>query len=497
MKKTFLYILALIVFSSCLQKTHEVEATSYLQQGYESEYSNKDAQALLYYKRAEQMAQTSNNRKLHFLIYTAIGKLNAKHAHYEIAMDYFRKAIDLKLSVPLWHTMTKDFPPRELTWYKGDTYQKVLIKQYAESLLRLIERMDFTSQETIELQEILRCKDEREWIKADSLIQEAIKHTTKFEHLCRLYAEQADTYSRLGEYSEADSLYAEALKSSSTSFKASVYKNIYLQLQASGQTDEAYKMLQQYTRELEMLYSSSARAELLEIEKQYDYASLLSENERFRQQWVIALLTTLSVICSLSILIWGIWKYHRRQKEELLYTYKKQSYSLQTQIEILQEQMEESEGETQSLQKQIHFLENEKREKDIRIHQLEVTFRAKKFTLSSETAEAVQLYLHLVSRKGSNYHPAEDRIKLAHWLNISKDQFAERLSLQYPSLSYGEKDICYLHAIGYSFDEMADLLKIQTRSVDRSVYRICRKMGLEQGNKDDFANQLKSLNIPH
>lgn len=103
MKKTLLYILTLIVFSSCLQKNQEVEATSYLQQGYESEYSNKDTQALLYYKKAEQMAQTSNNRKLHFLIYTAIGKLNAKHAHYEIAMDYFRKAIDLKLSAPLWH----------------------------------------------------------------------------------------------------------------------------------------------------------------------------------------------------------------------------------------------------------------------------------------------------------------------------------------------------------------------------------------------------------
>ena len=184
----------------------------------------------------------------------------------------------------------------------------------------------------------------------------------------------------------------------------------------------------------------------------------------------------------------------KRQKEELLYSYKKEVYALQTRIDNLQEQMEESEDESKGLQEQIKALEKEKQEKNLRIHQLEVTFRAKRITLSTETAEAVQLYLHLISRKGATYQPAEDRFKLAHWLNISQNRWADRLGTHYPTLSNGEKDICYLYAIGFSFDEMANLLQIQPRSVDRVVYRICKKMGLGQGNKEEFAEQLKQLN---
>lgn len=168
---------------------------------------------------------------------------------------------------------------------------------------------------------------------------------------------------------------------------------------------------------------------------------------------------------------------------------------MQTRIDNLQEQMEESEDESKGLLEQIKALEKEKQEKSLRIHQLEVTFRAKRITLSTETAEAVQLYLHLISRKGATYQPAEDRFKLAYWLNISQNHWADRLATHYPTLSNGEKDICYLYAIGISFDEMADLLQIQSRSVDRVIYRICKKMGLNQGNKEEFTEQLKQLNI--
>jgi DNA-binding CsgD family transcriptional regulator len=99
-----------------------------------------------------------------------------------------------------------------------------------------------------------------------------------------------------------------------------------------------------------------------------------------------------------------------------------------------------------------------------------------------------------MSRQRAKYQPAEDRFKLAHWLNVSQNRWADRLATQYPTLSNGEKDICYLFAIGFSFEEMADLLQIQPRSVDRSVYRICKKMGFEQGNKEEFVKQLKFLN---
>ena len=47
--------------------------------------------------------------------------------------------------------------------------------------------------------------------------------------------------------------------------------------------------------------------------------------------------------------------------------------------------------------------------------------------------------------------------------------------------------------VGLSFDEIASLLGVQSRSVNRVVYRICRKMGIEQGSKDEFVAQIFRL----
>lgn len=492
MRKIFVYILVLLFASSCTLEKHEAEAFTFLRQGYDWEAINEDKQAILCYKQAEETIKTVNNRKLHFLVYTALGKLNAQYAHYNIAMEYFRKAIDLKLSGPTWNTMLRDFHQSSLSWKGKTNYER--LKLHAEGLQALIERMDFASQESINLRQVLLHKDASEWGKADSILLKALTYTSIPKQRYRLYAELADTRQKANRFSEADSLYTEALKSSSRSLRASIYKNIYQHQKALGETTKAFEALQNYTKELEQLYNSEDRTDILEIERRYDYNALKRENDNYRQQWTITLLSALAIVCTLGILIWGIWKYLQRQKEELLYSYKKEVYALQTRIDNLQEQMEESEDESKGFQEQIKALEKEKQEKNLRIHQLEVTFRAKRITLSTETAEAVQLYLHLISRKGATFQPAEDRLKLAHWLNISQNRWADRLATHYPTLSNGEKDICYLYAIGFSFDEMASLLQIQPRSVDRVVYRICKKMGFSQGNKEEFAEQLKQLN---
>ena len=460
------------------------KTTVYLYQGRVRECMQKDMEAIISYKKAEEHMQTVSNRELRFWVYTALGNLNFEYAHYELAMSYYRYALELKLSGSAWHTMMK----------KGYYDKKGPCKQYTESLLQLVERMDFASQEKVYLQQALRSKDNGNWEEVLSYLHKALACTSIPENRYRIYAEIAYAYQQEKKYVEADSLYTEALKSSSRTLKANIYKDIYNYHSTTKEKEKAYEALQKYVRELEHLYTSESRSDLLEIEKEYDTTVLKRENEAYQRKWILGLLSATAIICSLAIFAWGLWKFFRQQKAELLHSYKKESSALQTRIDTLQEQMEESEGETLHLQEQISTLEAEKHEKDIRIHQLEVTSRAKRVALSPETAEAVQFYLNLIERRNATYRPAEDRFKLAHWLNISRNRWAERLVSLYPTLTNGEKDICYLFAIGFSFDEMADLLQIQPRSVDRVVYRICKKMGLDQGNKEDFAKQLKHLN---
>ena len=107
--------------------------------------------------------------------------------------------------------------------------------------------------------------------------------------------------------------------------------------------------------------------------------------------------------------------------------------------------------------------------------------------------EAAQTYLRIVSKENPRYNPAEDRAKLEHWLNVSRHRWADGLEALYPSLTNNEKDICFLFVLGLGFDDIADLLGVQSRSVDRVVYRICRKMGLGQGSKEEFVAQINRM----
>lgn len=87
----------------------------------------------------------------------------------------------------------------------------------------------------------------------------------------------------------------------------------------------------------------------------------------------------------------------------------------------------------------MQALEEEKKNKELRIRQLEVTFRSKHISLPVETVEAAQTYLRIVSKENPRYNPAEDRAKLEHWLNVSRHRWADRLEALYPSLTNNEK----------------------------------------------------------
>ena len=177
-----------------------------------------------------------------------------------------------------------------------------------------------------------------------------------------------------------------------------------------------------------------------------------------------ALLCLITVGCCFFIdfTAMGQLEIFRRQKLEILSHYKRDASMLQQQIDDLQERIEENQGEAKNLQEQMQILEKEKKSKEIRIRQLELTFRSKHISLPVESVEAAQVYLQIVTKGTPHYTPAEDRTKLEYWLNISRNRWAERLEKLYPSLTNGEKDICYLFVVGLSFDEMASLLGVQS-----------------------------------
>lgn len=473
--------------------TSDEKASAFLYKGYVLENLGKDNAAIYAYKQAEEAVKSAKDLRIHFLVYTALGHINGRYAHYEQSVGYYKKALDLNLSVPSWKAMGGSSAFIPLYLGQGTPRYNEEVKLVQDKFFDIVNRMDFSTQEKIYYRLALVEKDKKNWNEAVSLLKQAQERTSTAEARRGYDIELAEVYKKLGKDATVDSLRAEVLKSSRPKLRASVYKDMYREMQTKGFEREAALYMQHYINELELLFTSESRAELLEIEKKYDYSAVLRQSNDYRSCWTITILITIASVCTLALLLWGSWKFFRHQKLDILRNYKKDASSLQEQIDALQERIEENQGEAKHLQEQMQVLEAEKRNKELRIRQLEVTFRSKHISLPVETVEAAQTYLQIVSKKNPRYNPAEDRAKLEHWLNVSHNQWAERLEAFYPSLTNNEKDICFLFVLGLGFDDIADLLGVQSRSVDRVVYRICRKMGLEQGSKEEFVAQINRM----
>ena len=473
--------------------TSDEKASAFLYKGYVLENLGKDNAAIYAYKQAEEAVKSAKDLRIHFLVYTALGHINGRYAHYEQSVGYYKKALDLNLSVPSWKAMGGSSAFIPLYLGQGTPRYNEEVKLVQDKFFDIVNRMDFSTQEKIYYRLALVEKDKKNWNEAVSLLKQAQERTSTAEARRGYDIELAEVYKKLGKDATVDSLRAEVLKSSRPKLRASVYKDMYREMQTKGFEREAALYMQHYINELELLFTSGSRAELLEIEKKYDYSAVLRQSNDYRSRWTITILITIASVCTLALLLWGSWKFFRHQKLDILRNYKKDASSLQEQIDALQERIEENQGEAKHLQEQMQVLEAEKRNKELRIRQLEVTFRSKHISLPVGTVEATQTYLQIVSKKNPRYNPAEDRAKLEHWLNVSHNRWAERLEAFYPSLTNNEKDICFLFVLGLGFDDIADLLGVQSRSVDRVVYRICRKMGLEQGSKEEFVAQINRM----
>lgn len=473
--------------------TSDEKASAFLYKGYVLENLGKDNAAIYAYKQAEEAVKSAKDLRIHFLVYTALGHINGRYAHYEQSVGYYKKALDLNLSVPSWKAMGGSSAFIPLYLGQGTPRYNEEVKLVQDKFFDIVNRMDFSTQEKIYYRLALVEKNKKNWNEAVSLLKQAQERTSTAEARRGYDIELAEVYKKLGKDATVDSLRAEVLKSSRPKLRASVYKDMYREMQTKGFEREAALYMQHYINELELLFTSESRAELLEIEKKYDYSAVLRQSNDYRSRWTITILITIASVCTLALLLWGSWKFFRHQKLDILRNYKKDASSLQEQIDALQERIEENQGEAKHLQEQMQVLEAEKRNKELRIRQLEVTFRSKHISLPVETVEATQTYLQIVSKKNPHYNPAEDRAKLEHWLNVSHNRWAERLEAFYPSLTNNEKDICFLFVLGLGFDDIADLLGVQSRSVDRVVYRICRKMGLEQGSKEEFVAQINRM----
>lgn len=82
--------------------------------------------------------------------------------------------------------------------------------------------------------------------------------------------------------------------------------------------------------------------------------------------------------------------------------------------------------------------------------------------------KALQVALNLSQNKPCNI--SDDREDIKHWLNLSRNGFADKLHKTYPMLDKTFLDICYLAALGLSIDEIAQYAGNIKKTFSGTVY---------------------------
>ena len=344
----------------------------------------------------------------------------------------------------------------------------------------------------------------------------------------------AQLYIKRGQKERADSLFQNALLSKDLSLRAYIYNQLYDEAWKA----ENYKKIAQYARlyidTSDSIYNSHLHQEVLKVQRKYDHMQLLYQKSR--QTNIIY--SSIIIIFIVSGILWFLFiQYKKKRKEEneklraeiaeLVEVLDKMSTScnktqkeLQDQINALKSKQEKdvlmSPEEYAAIQNTIDKLTKEKEQNEKEQHQeyekLQAQFEAlnqklkevekqnNRFRLiygnydcvEQKDIKALQVALNLSQNKPCNI--SDDREDIKHWLNLSRNGFADKLHKTYPMLDKTFLDICYLAALGLSIDEIAQYAgNIKRRSVERYMSLICQEVQYPMSGKKGFESFINHI----
>lgn len=250
----------------------------------------------------------------------------------------------------------------------------------------------------------------------------------------------------------------------------------------------ATRLSRRYIADVDSFITVYTGNKLKDWEEKYAYSELQRTYAETRSRWYATILSSVLAFMLLGTMVFLFLRWQRKRYQKEWQSHKVQVQLLQKRIDSMDEEMKRNIGQqeyTRQLQLEMDELKEKKRQSEIRIRQLETIYRIKGDALSTQDAEAFQVFRRIMDKHV--YLPASERHLLQHWMNLAHRDFAIHLDMHCKDLSDREKDICYLVALGLESDYIAETLDVQPRSVDRYISTICKKMGFEKGNKKLFA----------
>ena len=447
------------------------------------EYTKDIPNALLAYKEAEMCIPDMNEKRYVARIYSSLGYINKKSFHFEPDKEYYQKAVQANIDgkdTVAYASNLLNLSTLYYTLHQADSANRCI-----NTLIDIADSLnDLDLQVKIYNNIANRKIFEKNYAEAEKYLIHAIRLSSP-HFPDKLSLGLANLYAYTGQKEKADSLFTHLLSCPDLLVRSNSYLDLLNYFLASHPQEHSY--LNHYIALTDSIYKENRAEEVGKIQQKYDNEVLARTNDQLYFKWILT-----SVVGSLICIIAVTFLQKKWRKANAL---QKQIEELEEKKKVLTSSSQENERyviQISELESQINDLKNEKR----RLKYFIKKTKKSKENKEDDYSSIFKTYLSIT--KDKTYDKELERDNLRQWLNLTNQNFTDKLIKHYPVLSKSNQlmDVCCLTALNLSIEDIATLLGIGERTVERYTSDICKKVGLPKGGKHifvEFINSIKEL----
>lgn len=447
------------------------------------EYTKDIPNALLAYKEAEMCIPDMNEKRYVARIYSSLGYINKKSFHFDPAKEYYQKAVQANIDgkdTVAYASNLLNLSTLYYTLHQADSANRCI-----NTLIDIADSLnDLDLQVKIYNNIANRKIFEKNYAEAEKYLIHAIRLSSP-HFPDKLSLGLANLYAYTGQKEKADSLFTHLLSCPDLLVRSNSYLDLLNYFLASHPQEHSY--LNHYIALTDSIYKENRAEEVGKIQQKYDNEVLARTNDQLYFKWILT-----SVVGSLICIIAVTFLQKKWRKANAL---QKQIEELEEKKKVLTSSSQENERyviQISELESQINDLKNEKR----RLKYFIKKTKKSKENKEDDYSSIFKTYLSIT--KDKTYDKELERDNLRQWLNLTNQNFTDKLIKHYPVLSKSNQlmDVCCLTALNLSIEDIATLLGIGERTVERYISDICKKVGLPKGGKHifvEFINSIKEL----
>lgn len=447
------------------------------------EYCKDIPNALLAYKEAETCIPDMDDKQYVARIYSSLGYINKKSFHLEPAKEYYQKAVQANIDgkdTVAYASNLLNLSTLYYTLHQADSANRCI-----NTLIDIADSLnDLDLQVKIYNNIANRKIFEKNYAEAEKYLIHAIRLSSP-HFPDKLSLGLANLYAYTGQKEKADSLFTHLLSCPDLLVRSNSYLDLLNYFLASHPQEHSY--LNHYIALTDSIYKENRAEEVGKIQQKYDNEVLARTNDQLYFKWILT-----SVVGSLICIIAVTFLQKKWRKANAL---QKQIEELEEKKKVLTSSSQENERyviQISELESQINDLKNEKR----RLKYFIKKTKKSKENKEDDYSSIFKTYLSIT--KDKTYDKELERDNLRQWLNLTNQNFTDKLIKHYPVLYKSNQlmDVCCLTALNLSIEDIATLLGIGERTVERYTSDICKKVGFPKGGKHifvEFINSIKEL----